>query len=109
MKFIVVAAALVVLTACAKKPENIAAVPIGNDVYARLSCEGLAGEKLKITQDLESLAAKQRSAAKSDAWGVFLLGVPWSSMSGNDKEALISVAKGRVQAIDRQRAAKHCR
>ena len=109
MKILVVAVALVVLASCAKKPEDIAPINVGDSMYANFSCEGLTGERLKITQELQALSAKQRSAAKSDAWGVFLLGVPWSSMSGNDKEALIAVAKGRVQAIDRQRVAKRCR
>ena len=40
--------------------------------------------------------------------GVFLLGVPWSSMSVNDKDALISVAKGQLDAIDVVQIGKNC-
>ena len=77
-------------------------------MYASHSCSRLAAEKLKISQELETLSAKQNSAADSDAMGVFLLGIPWSSMSGNDQEALIAVAKGRIQAIDRRKTARRC-
>jgi hypothetical protein len=73
-----------------------------------LLCFVEACAKLKITQDLENLSAAQKNAASGDAMGVFLLGLPLSSMSGNDKEALIAVAKGKIQAIDRLSVAKHC-
>jgi hypothetical protein len=56
---------------------------------------------MKISQDLANLSARQKSAASGDAWGVVLLGLPLSSMSGGDQEALIAVAKGKVQALDR--------
>jgi|TARA_R110000796_G_scaffold10752_19_gene36032 uncharacterized protein YceK len=98
----------IALSGCAKKPENIEAAPINNQTYSSFSCKQLTGEKLKNAQALESLSAAQNQAANSDAWGVFLIGLPVSSMSGNDKEAAISIAKGNIQAIDRVRVAKGC-
>jgi len=100
---------LVLLVSCAKAPEKIAAVEVGAEAYTRYSCSQLKTEKLRITQDLENLSAKQKDAASGDALGVFLLGLPLSSMSGNDQEATIAIAKGKVQAIDRQLQAKGCR
>ena len=100
---------LVALVACAKAPEKIAAVEVGSDSYARYSCKQLQSEKLNISQDLAKLSAKQKDAASGDALGVFLLGLPISSMSGNDQEATIAIAKGKVQAIDRQILSKGCR
>lgn len=100
---------LVVLASCAKSPEKIAAVEIGADAYGRYSCAQLTTEKLKISQDLENLSAKQEDAASGDAVGVLLLGLPLSSMSGNDQEAAIAIAKGKVQAIDQQVLAKRCK
>jgi hypothetical protein len=97
-----------VVSACAKQPENIAAVPMDTASYERMSCRSLAAEEAKITAELNALSAAQKSAANSDALGVFLLGIPWSSMSGNDKEALIAVAKGRVDAINTVQASKGC-
>ncbi len=100
---------ILLMSACAKQPDQIAAVDVGADSYSRSSCAQLVSEKTKIAQELENLSARQKSAASGDAWGVFLLGLPLSSMSGGDQEALIAVAKGKVQAIDRQIVAKNCR
>ena len=98
----------IAISACAKQPDQIAAVDIGAKSYEGYSCSQLRSEKTKITQELVNLSAAQKSAASGDAWGVFLLGLPISSMSGNDKETLIAVAKGKVQAIDRQLVGKRC-
>lgn len=111
MNFTKVAASILlcaVVSACAKQPENIAAVPMDTASYERMSCRSLAAEEAKITAELNALSAAQKSVANSDALGVFLLGIPWSSMSGNDKEALIAVAKGRVDAINTVQASKGC-
>ena len=96
------------LAACAKQPDQIAAVQVGDDAYSRYSCSQLRTEETKISQELENLSASQKSAASGDAWGVFLLGLPISSMSGNDQEALIAVAKGKLQQIDLQQERKNC-
>ncbi|SIN99781.1 hypothetical protein SAMN05444722_0057 [Rhodovulum sp. ES.010] len=101
--------ATLALGACAKQPDQIAAVEIDDHDYARLSCSQLADRKTRIEQDLTNLSAAQKAAASGDAWGVFLLGLPVSSMSGNDKEAAIAIAKGRLQAIERTMGAKRCR
>lgn len=100
---------VVTISACAKQPDQIAAVDIGAESYSRYSCSQLVSERTKISQELENLSARQKSAASGDAWGVFLLGLPLSSMSGGDQEALIAVAKGKVQAIDQKIVAKRCR
>lgn len=88
------------LSGCAKKPENIAAVSVGDGVYANLSCKNISANLVKYKQNLENLSAEQRSAASGDAWGVFLLGLPVSSMGGADKEASISVTKGHIQQLE---------
>ncbi len=100
--------ALTMFAACAKQPENIAAVEVNSEAYAGYSCRQLVNEKTKISQDLANLSAEQRDAAAGDAVGVFLLGLPLASMTGSDKETLIAVAKGKIQAIDRYYAAKRC-
>ncbi len=105
---IVVTVSVGLLAGCAKRPDSIAAIPMETAQYQNLSCRGLAQEETKIRNDLDALSAQQNSAADSDAVGVFLLGVPWSSMSGNDKEAAIAVAKGRLDAIDIVQVGKNC-
>ncbi|WP_299872871.1 hypothetical protein [uncultured Sulfitobacter sp.] len=100
--------ALMVATACAKQPENIPAADIGPNPYLRFSCKNLAQEKLNLSQSLENLSAAQKSAASGDTVGVLLLGLPVSSMSGNDKETAIAVTKGRIQAAEVVQQQKGC-
>lgn len=109
VKKIVLAVTLIALSACAKKPDQIAATNIGDSAYRGQSCQQLNQAKTKIRHDLDNLSAAQKSAATGDAWGVFLLGLPLSSLSGNDREAAISVAKGHVQAIETEQQRKGCK
>lgn len=97
------------LSACAQQPENISAVPVPGDPYARFSCSQLNEEQLKVSQELANFEAEQRKAVNADAVGVLLLGLPLSSMSGGDKETAIAVAKGQTQEIERQKQRKNCR
>ena len=109
MKFtVVILSSALLLAACAKAPDQIAAADIDDSAYVTKSCRDLAADRLQITQALDNLSADQKKAKTGDAWGVFLLGLPLSSMSGGDKETAIAIAKGKIQAIDRARERKHC-
>lgn len=101
-------AGMIILSACAKKPEEISAVDVGGGMYDRQSCQTLASERVKVSQELENTSAEQSSAAKNDFWGVFWIGLPVSSMGGNDNEAAVALAKGKLQAIDRRRSEMGC-
>jgi len=106
--FTALAATALTMSACAKRPDQIAAIQMDDSAYTKLSCRQLAREETKIRNELDALSAQQNSAATNDAWGVFLLGLPVSSMSGSDKEALIGVAKGKLDAIDLVQVDKDC-
>lgn len=106
-KFILLGA--IALSACAQQPDRIAAIEVSGDPYRGYSCKQLKTEHLKISQELEAASAEQKKAANGDAVGVFLLGLPVSSMSGNDKEAQIAVAKGRINELDRRLLARNCK
>lgn len=99
---------LLSLAACAQNPDNIAAVDIGPNPYLAFSCTELAQEELALTQALADLSAQQRRAASGDAVGVFLLGLPISSMAGGDQETQIAVTRGRLNALGQSRASHHC-
>lgn len=101
-------AALASAAACAKMPDQIAAVDIGGQQYDRYSCKQLAEAKLAQSQNLSNLSAKQKAVAEGDAVGVALLGMPLSSMSGGDQETNIAVAKGHIEAIDQRSQKKGC-
>lgn len=76
-------AAIALLSSCAKPPERIAGVPNAGP------CTQADRERLAI------LSNQQSSAASGDALGVFLIGVPVSSLAGNDHETEIAILKGR--------------
>ncbi|PWE48518.1 hypothetical protein DEM26_18280 [Thioclava sp. NG1] len=105
----ILTAAAVAIGACAKQPDEIAAIPMESSMYAGQSCSSLSQTRLKLSQDLANLSAQQKDAASGDAFGVFLLGLPLSSMSGGDKEAAISVTKGKLDAINQEMARKRCK
>lgn len=76
--------------------------------YGNLGCEQLAQEYLKEQGNLAALSKQQNQAATGDAFGVFLIGVPASSLTGGDKEGQIAVSKGKVTAIESSMKAKSC-
>ena len=108
MKKLLLIAGLLIVSACAKAPEDIAAVSMDDGQYSRYSCTQLKQSELTLNQELENLSAKQNSAKTGDAWGVFLLGLPVSSMSGNDQETGIAVTKGKIQAVEAEMLKKKC-
>jgi len=91
---------LVTLGACAKTPDRISAVPMSSAPYTNMACSKLNIEKTRLDLELRNLSADQSRIASADAWGVFLIGIPTSAITGEDKETLISVTKGRIDAIE---------
>src|SRR5688572_26134303 len=96
------------LSACAKRPDAIVPVDIPMAAYSNLDCGGLAQEYLKEHTNLAALSKQQNQAATGDAMGVFLIGVPASSLTGGDKEGQIAVSKGKVTSIESSLKAKGC-
>lgn len=93
-------AALPLLAACAQSPDSIPPAAMPSAMYAATSCTEAAVERTRVASSLASLEAQQRSAVAGDAVGVFLIGVPVSSLAGGDKEGLIAVEKGKSLALD---------
>lgn len=98
-----------VLTNCAKAPEAVEPTKFDHQPYLRLSCSTLRKKEAEGTIAVNSLSAKQKAAADNDALGVFLLGLPLASMSGNDPEAQLSIAKGQLDAVKLAKAEKGCK
>lgn len=98
MKHTILIAALA-LSACAQSPDAIAPVSLGN-AYASLGCGEAQAALQREQMTLMQLSAAQTQAVTGDALGVFLIGVPVSSLSGSDKAGLIAVSKGKVLALE---------
>jgi len=101
-------AVAVTLTACAKRPDAISATTIPMAAYQNLDCVQLADELILENEKLAALSKSQNEAATADAIGVFLVGVPAGSVTGNDKEGQLSVSKGKIIAIESASKAKGC-
>ena len=92
-------AAALALSACAKSPDSIAPVSMGN-AYAGVSCQQAADQLRAERATLAALEGKQRGAVAGDAIGVFLVGIPVSSLTGGNVEGQIAASKGKALALE---------
>ena len=97
-----------VLIGCAKNPDKITPMTMPVNAYSGLTCEQLATEHQRSSQALAAVSEQQRSAVTGDAVGVFLIGVPMSSLTGADKEGLVAQHKGEVIAIEGAQRSQGC-
>ena len=65
-------------------------------------------EESRITSDLNALCDAHETAEDSVAIGASRPGLPLSSMPGGKKEALLSLAKDRLDAIGMVQASRDC-
>ena len=99
MKLTLAFAALPLIAACAPRPDAIAPVSMGS-AFASYECGAAAADLRTERQNLETLSQAQRNAATGDAIGVFLIGVPTSSLTGGNKAGDIGAAKGKIIALE---------
>lgn len=101
-------AAVLALSACAKRPDAIVPVDIPMAAYSNLDCQALAREYVTEQANLSAVSKQQNDAATGDAVGVFLIAAPMSSVLGGDKEGQVAVSKGKVNAIEANLRSKGC-
>ena len=101
-------AALCALSACASRPESIAASYVSHEKYTQLDCAQLATKMTDVRAELDKYSKLQDSKATGDAWGVFLLGIPFSQMSG-DHAGDVARLKGEVEAVDTAQVRNKCK
>ena len=89
----------VLITACAKRPDAISPVSMGN-AFQETSCNKAQLLLNEERINLAALSVAQNSAATGDAFTVFLVGVPASAVTGSDKEGDIATSKGKVIALE---------
>lgn len=96
------------LTACANRPESIHASYVSHERYMDIECMALANKMNDTRADLEKYSKMQDSKANGDAIGVFLLGIPFSKLSG-DVEGDVARLKGEIEAIETAQIKKKCK
>ena len=87
------------VAACAQSPDAIAPVSMGN-AFAQVPCRQAHAMLTQERQNLAVLSQAQNNAVAGDAIGVFLIGVPMSSLSGGDKAGDIAATKGKIIALE---------
>lgn len=99
---------IVLLSACANRPETIRASHVSHEKFTHLECAHLSTKMSDARAELDKYSKLQDSKATGDAWGVFLLGIPFSKLSG-DHEGDVARMKGEVEAIDTAQIKNKCK
>lgn len=99
MKAAIACLAALGLAACAQSPSAIAPVSMGA-AYDGITCQRAMVERQQAASALAALSSKQQGAVVGDAVGVLLIGVPVSSLTGNDVSGQIALEKGRIASLD---------
>ena len=105
---LIAAIAIVPLAGCAKRASEVAPAFIQPGSFAAFGCVELNAMAAAERRTLATLEADQNSAATGDTIGVLFVGVPISSVTGQDVEANLAISKGKMLEIEAAQAAKGC-
>lgn len=108
MRIATVIAMAAMLAACAKNPDSISAQYISDVTYRPLTCQDLSVESARTNAALARASTQQENARTNDTVGVLLIGIPVSSLSGDNIAPEIARYKGELEAINRVQAQKKC-
>jgi hypothetical protein len=110
MKKLVVAgaASALFLSACAAPPESIAPAYVSPVPYQNYSCKQLGEESQRLDSAYATAAAEQTKARNDDTLGVILIGLPVSSMSGENVAPQVAQIKGQQQTVQQMMITKNC-
>lgn len=98
----------VLLVGCAKAPESISPSYVSEVGYLSWTCEQLATETTRMSSAYSTAAAQQEKARTNDVVGVILIGLPVSSLSGDNIAPEIARLKGEQDAIRKAMISKQC-
>ena len=107
-KFFLASATLLLVSACASRPEAISASYVSHEKYMDNDCTQLATKMTDARAELAKVSAMQDSKANGDAVGVFLVLIPVSKLTG-DHAGDVARWKGEVEAIDTAQIKMKCK
>ena len=99
---------VLLLAACAAKPESIQPSYISPVVYDSWTCPQLSQESARVESALSTASKQQQNARNHDVAGVILLGLPTGSMSGEAIAPEVARLKGSKDAIQQEMTLKNC-
>jgi len=101
-------AAVTLLTACAKSPESIGPSYVSEIGYHRWTCRQLGEENARLQSALAVASAQQSNAHTTDIVTVVLIGLPVSTLSGDNIAPEIGRLKGEIEATYKAYNSKQC-
>ena len=99
---------MLLLVACAQKPEAIQPAYISPVTYDAWTCPQLSQESARVESALATASKQQQEARNHDVAGVILLGLPTGSMSGEAIAPEVARLKGSKDAIQQEMTLKNC-
>jgi hypothetical protein len=87
------------LAACAQSPESIQPAYVSSIPYEAWTCKQLGDEQYHIADALTRASTQQQNAHSNDVAGVLLIGLPVSSLSGENIAPQIALLKGQQEAV----------
>ncbi len=97
-----------IVAGCAKKPETIQAAYVPTFGYEGLSCQQLSEEEVRLAAAYNQVADQQNQARQNDTMGVIFLGLPVSSLSGDNVAGQVAQVKGQQEAVRQTLLKKGC-
>ena len=103
-----IAAMGMVAASCAQPPDAIAPAYVSTVPYKSWTCQQLSEETVRLQQALATASGQQTQARGNDVAGVILLGLPVSTLSGENIAPQIANLKGQRDAIAQTMIRKNC-
>jgi hypothetical protein len=103
-----VISAILLLAACAKSPESIAPSYVSEVGFQNWNCSQLGEESARLSAALAQASTQQENARTNDTVGVLLIGLPVSSLSGDNIAPEIARLKGETEAVRKVSIQKNC-
>lgn len=107
-QLLVTATAVLLLSACAKDPESISPSYVSEVGYRSWSCAQLGEESERVGAALTRASAQQSNARTNDIVGVVLIGLPVSTLSGDNIAPEVARLKGEQETLRRVMITKNC-
>jgi hypothetical protein len=98
----------VAIIGCAKSPESIAPAYVSHVTYQSWTCQQLNEEGMRLGQALAEASTQQRNARTNDTIGVIFIGLPVSSLSGDNIAPQMASLKGQIGAVQTSANLRNC-
>lgn len=96
------------LAGCAANPDSIRPAYVNPIGYEAMTCQQLGVEGARLRDAYAAASAQQHRAHNGDVLGIVLVGLPVSSMIGEDIGPQVARLKGEWLTLTRVAASKGC-